>query len=76
MRDSKPADQATFQWTSPLPFYDLDQRKYMCIRIFYTQLELKQNVLQTNKSNGKTYGLNHMSAWLRSNSILVVPIWR
>ena len=39
----KSAEQAIFEWMPPLPFYSLGQSKYMCTRILYTQLELKQN---------------------------------
>ena len=42
----KSAEQATFEWMPPLRFYNLDQSKYICARIFQTQLELKQNVVE------------------------------
>ena len=42
----KPADHTTFKWTPPLLFYDLGQRTNMCTRIFQTQSELKQNVVE------------------------------
>ena len=57
----KPADQ---EWTPPLPFYDSGWRKFMCTRIFQTQLELKQNVVENKWL---------MSAWIKSNPISVVP---
>ena len=41
----KSAEQAIFEWMPPLPFYSLGQSKYICTRIFWTQLELKQNVV-------------------------------
>ena len=42
----KSAAQATIEWMPPLPFYSLGQSKYICSRIFLTQLELKQNVVE------------------------------
>ena len=42
----KSAEQATFEWMLPLPFYSLGQSKYICTRIFLTQLELKQNAVE------------------------------
>ena len=40
------AEQARFERMPQLPFYSLCQSKYMCTRIFYMQLELKQNVVE------------------------------
>ena len=45
----KSAEQVTFVWMPPLPFYILGQSEYMCTRILWTQLELKQNFVD-NKS--------------------------
>ena len=38
------------------------------------QLELKRMLLKTNQAIKKTYGLNHISAFLELNPSLVVPI--
>ena len=42
----KSAEQATFEWMPPLPFYSLGQSKNMCTRILLTQLQLKQDVVE------------------------------
>ena len=39
----KSAELATFERMPPQPFYNLGQSKYICTRILWTQLELKQN---------------------------------
>ena len=43
MLHPKSAEQATFEWMPPLPFYILGQSKCICVRILQTQLERKQN---------------------------------
>ena len=43
---AKSAEQATFEWIPPLPFYSLGQSKYMCTKILWTQLKLDQNVVE------------------------------
>ena len=44
----KTAEQATFEWIPPLRFYNLGESKYMCTRIFSSQLEPKQNIVENN----------------------------
>ena len=73
MHYPKSADQSTFQWTPPQPFFDLGNAKYVPE---YSKRSLNSNntLLKTNESKGRTYGLNHMSAWLKLNPISAVPI--
>ena len=74
MHYMKHVGQATFNWTSLLPFYDLGQHKYMCIIIFQTQLEFKQNVVENKWIERENLWKNHMSASIKLNPISVVPI--
>ena len=50
MHYQRPAKQAAFKWT---PSYGLGQCKYVCIRIFQTQLEPKQNAVENKWIEGE-----------------------
>ena len=54
----KSAEQTTFEWMPPLPFYNLGQSKNMCTRIFSTQFELKEDVVENKLIKWKNLWIN------------------